>query len=152
MNACDNCPNRSQADTLDALAVAVEAIELLRPLAPVMRARAEAIRAAGCRWWWYIEGERPGEKPHWECGAENLPIHVNAMGGLNALAARTVQEDRNEQRRALESIQAAAAQYGAGEILQACAGIGLLTAQSSLQKANGRPELLPETAAEGSDG
>jgi len=135
MNACENCPNRNIAD----LAEAVGAEEL-----------AARIRERGCGWWWYVEADKSGRKPEWKCGAEHLPEHLNRMGGLMTFAARTVQDDRNEQAKALEQIEAAAAEHGAGRVLQACAGLGLLTAQARLQTQNGRPG-ISETAAGPSD-
>lgn len=148
MEVCPNCPNRNHADTLDALAEAAESSRLFRVFAPALRRRAEEVRKAGCQWVWNVwveteEGQAP--EPRRVCGASHMEKALNKLGGEVMLASETIQKDRNEQARALEAIEGAMAEHGAGEILQALAKVGLLAAvgrrvDASLEELPGRQE------------
>jgi hypothetical protein len=73
---------------------------------------------------------------------------LNKLGGEVKLASETIQEDRNEQAKALEKVQAAIEEYGGGAVLQALGLLGLVTAQAGLQD-NARPDALTEAGEVG---
>jgi hypothetical protein len=124
---CPSCPNRHQADTLEALASAAEGVEPLRALAPVLRARAMAIRAAGCQWWQILPvKEAPGYIEG--CMATELRRYLQAYGEDILLASDIIQADRNEQDKALKEVDRIAAEIGAGETIGSLAQLGLRAA------------------------
>lgn len=127
----------------------VDGAEALRRLAIAEESRAEEIRAAGCQWLWnvWVEGKDGQPEPRTECGSTHIVTALNKLGGEVVLASETIQEDRNEQAKAIDKIEAAIAERGGGEVLRALGRIGLLTVQSGLQK-EGRPGELPEAAGE----
>lgn len=128
MRACPTCPNRHHADTLDALAEAARVSRLFRVFAPALRRRAEQVRAAGCQWLWnvWVEGEDDQPEPRTVCGSSHMAHALNKLGGEVMLASQTIQEDRNEQAKAIQKIKAAIAEHGGGEAPQALAGMGFL--------------------------
>lgn len=113
MEVCPTCPNKLMADLFEEMG-SVE--------------KAEEIRKAGCQWVWnvYLEDAEGNPYPARVCGATHMEKAMNKLGSEVMLASETIQKDRNEQARALEAIEGAMAEHGAGEILQALARVGLL--------------------------
>ena len=144
MDACPNCPNRIAAMLAEAMGAEAEA---------------DKIRKLGCPWWWYVVPPDPaaGAQPVWRCGAEDLPMHLNRLGGYVLYSAKTVQEDRNEQRAALELVDRAVAERGGSEVLRALGrlGLGAAIGTKAARRIEGQTEgalpaeSAPETVADG---
>ena len=92
--------------------------------------KAEEIRAAGCGWWWSIQYENAAtgqtEVRHL-CGSAALPDLLRRYGSDVTRAANSVQDDRDEQRRALAVLDDAVATGGLPEILAPLARLGART-------------------------
>lgn len=153
MKACSSCPNRHQAETLSALAEAAQRSRLFRVFAPVLSKRAEAIREAGCTWWWGVEykHKETGQVKTVElCGGESLPKSLEDFAEEIELAAGTVQADRGEQKKALDAIRETAQALGYPDTIAMLAELGFRAAvghevvekqrQAELTAGGGPPE------------
>lgn len=109
MKSCDSCPNKALA----MLARAFGAEDVARQ-----------IEAAGCPWW-QIQPIGDGTDYEEKCAAEEFDRHMRRFGGWMKLAVNTIQADRNEQAKALESVQAAVEKHGGSAVLQSLAQLGL---------------------------
>ena len=126
-------------------------------------AKADEIRRAGCQWVWnvWLEDGEGNPRPARVCGATHMEKAMNKLGGEVRLASETIQADRNEQARALEAIEAAMAEHGAGEVLQALARVGLVATVGHRMGArlkelpgprNEKPPVAAETTGAGEGG
>lgn len=115
MRFCDGCPTRQLAMLADALGAEDAGRE---------------IRASGCSWWQALPVNRPDGTPDIVdgCLRLNLRQYLDAYGSDILLASGTIQEDRKEQQRALQAVEAAIEEHGGGAVLQALGQLGLRAA------------------------